>query len=492
MLNTTRLFFERTSKMSQSFQAFGNVYRNSKWSDLHVFNIKASAGLQFKHIFIILISFIFVTLFSARFDLQWFNLLVFTVAEFIGFLKDTLCSWVYFLIYTTSFMFLKSIYLLAKKFHMSLVPTATKKSVTDAAVLGNRQTPWLQAKGTGTPTTTNEILLLSLYLQKVVKYLHLTNMTDTQISKLYSTEHDFTRLYHSLQINGVYTNHFLFFVLNQQYNLVTKTMNNRFSNRDNLFYEPLDNSTLNNIRTLEVNTNWIKSLNFKHQKEFLKIINQNLNIGKENRWLMKHSLLSHDVLKSAHSTTHLKKLYGTDKVSSSLASKNIWVSTRLSGGRTLYNSVVASSTSYLKNISNSLLHTSTSLNLNNIEESFFWLLQRFNFLQTSKSYYQFEQSSLQASLVKAFERQKRRRQRKANLALFKKVSVFNTINANTYNAHFLLTDYVKGNRKFSKDQDLQLYTQTVFTLTSFDLNFSKYLLNNISLQKNELLIYSNL
>jgi hypothetical protein len=492
MLNTTRLFFERTSKMSQSFQAFGNVYRNSKWSDLHVFNIKASAGLQFKHIFIILISSILVTFFLTRFELQWFHLLVFTVGEFIGFLKDTLSSWIYFIIYTTSFIFLKIIYFLSKKFHMSLVPSVTKKSATDAAILGNRQTTWLQAKGTGTPATANEILILSLYLQKVVKYLHLTNITDMQISRLYSTEHDFTRLYHSLQINRTYTNHFLFFVLNQKYNLVTKTMNNRFSSRDHLFYEPLDNSTLNNIRTLEVNTNWIKSLTFKHQKEFLKIINQNLNIGKENRWLMKHSLLSHDVLKSAHSTTHLKKLYGTDMVSSSLASKNIWVSNRLNSGQTLYNNALTSSMSSLKNISNSLLHTSASLNLNNLEESFFWLLQRFNFLQTSKSYYQFEQSSLKASLVNALEKQKRLRQSKANLTFFREASAFNTINANTYNAHFLLTEYAKGSREFSKDQDLQLYTQTVFALTSFDLNFSKYLLNNISLQKNELLIYSNL
>jgi hypothetical protein len=224
----------------------------------------------------------------------------------------------------------------------------------------------------------------------------------------------------------------------------------------------------------------------------LKIINQNLSIGKENRWLMKHSLLSHDVLKSAHSTTHLKKLYGTDMVSSSLASKNIWVSNKLNSEQTLYNSTLNLGISSLKNVSNSLLHASTSLNLNNLEESFFWLLQRFNFLQTSKSYYQFEQSSLQVSLSNALKTHKRLRQAKANLTFFKEVSVFNTINANTYNAHFLLTDYVKGNGELSKDQDLRSYTQTVFTLTSFDLNFSKYLLNNISLQKNELLIYSNL
>ena len=56
MLSTTRIFFERTTKNSHSLQALGNVYRNSKWSDLHVFNIKEGAFLQFKNVFVLLLS----------------------------------------------------------------------------------------------------------------------------------------------------------------------------------------------------------------------------------------------------------------------------------------------------------------------------------------------------------------------------------------------------------------------------------------------------
>ena len=70
MLATTRIFFERTTKTSHSLQALGNVYRNSKWSDLNVFNIKESSLKQFRSMFLLLITLIFVLVFVSRFNLQ--------------------------------------------------------------------------------------------------------------------------------------------------------------------------------------------------------------------------------------------------------------------------------------------------------------------------------------------------------------------------------------------------------------------------------------
>ena len=43
LISTSKIFFERTTKSWQSVQTLGNVYRNSKWSDLNVFNIKESS-----------------------------------------------------------------------------------------------------------------------------------------------------------------------------------------------------------------------------------------------------------------------------------------------------------------------------------------------------------------------------------------------------------------------------------------------------------------
>ena len=70
MLSTTRIFFERTTKNSHSLQALGNVYRNSKWSDLHVFNVKESSINQFKSVFYLILVIFFIIIFSVRFNLQ--------------------------------------------------------------------------------------------------------------------------------------------------------------------------------------------------------------------------------------------------------------------------------------------------------------------------------------------------------------------------------------------------------------------------------------
>jgi len=70
MLATTRIFFERTTKTSHSLQALGNVYRNSKWSDLNVFNIKESSLKQFRTMSLLIFLTVLLLIFTSRFNLQ--------------------------------------------------------------------------------------------------------------------------------------------------------------------------------------------------------------------------------------------------------------------------------------------------------------------------------------------------------------------------------------------------------------------------------------
>lgn len=51
MLSATRIFFERTTKFTQTVSSLGNVYRNSKWTDLSVQNIKLGGVQQFLTLF---------------------------------------------------------------------------------------------------------------------------------------------------------------------------------------------------------------------------------------------------------------------------------------------------------------------------------------------------------------------------------------------------------------------------------------------------------
>jgi len=45
--STLRFFFERLTNINDSFSSLGNVYKNSKWTDLKIDNIKPSFNIQF-------------------------------------------------------------------------------------------------------------------------------------------------------------------------------------------------------------------------------------------------------------------------------------------------------------------------------------------------------------------------------------------------------------------------------------------------------------
>ena len=110
LVSTTRIFFERTTKTSHSLQALGNVYRNSKWTDLNVFNIKESSLAQFKNIFTIVVILLLLLVLSLRFDLQWSNTVLYSIIEFLTYLKDLILSWILSIFYTLSLIFLRLIH----------------------------------------------------------------------------------------------------------------------------------------------------------------------------------------------------------------------------------------------------------------------------------------------------------------------------------------------------------------------------------------------
>ena len=68
MISTTRIFFERTTKQHQTVANLGNVYRNSKWSDLKVQNIKTNFVNQFVTVIAVFILLLFLYFFIFRFS----------------------------------------------------------------------------------------------------------------------------------------------------------------------------------------------------------------------------------------------------------------------------------------------------------------------------------------------------------------------------------------------------------------------------------------
>ena len=76
------------------------------------------------------------------------------------------------------------------------------------------------------------------------------------------------------------------------------------------------------------------------------------------------------------------------------------------------------------------------------------------------------------------------------LNLLQTVSLINTSNFDNYTLHFSYKDQNNLNINYTDNTKLDLSYET--NLNNFDLNFSKYFFNNINLQKNNILIYSNL
>ena len=490
MLHTTRIFFERTTKTSNSLQALGNVYRSSKWSDLHVYNIKESSLVQFKNMFFLLCFFIVCFFLSIRFNIGWTSLFIFNLTELIFYLKDLVFSWLLFLFYSVSLLVMKIMFFFTKYFQYDLLflkDQSLKVSNSKKNIFKNTRKSF--NFNVNTPGVFNShTLLSSLYLQKLVKYLHLTNINDTQINLHMNTQNiNLLSLYSIFKDNNMFVNYYLFFTSKNNFNLNDlPNLSSNFTNKDKLYYECVNNSNLFNTHFFKLNSNHLKSLSFLHQNEFKKVIKQNLNLGKENRWLMKNSLLSYDIINKTLSTTHVKKLYGNPQLNANSTNLNLWVSTKLSS-----NSAFTKNNSFINNKNFSLvtnnLNSSNLLNLNNLEESFFWLLKRFKFTQTTNTYYQFEQQYLSKNITSStvsnptFNNQ---------LNLLQTVSLVNTSNFDNYTLHFSYKDQSNLNINYTDNTKLDLSYET--NLNNFDLNFSKYFFNNINLQKNSILIYSNL
>jgi hypothetical protein len=204
---------------------------------------------------------------------------------------------------------------------------------------------------------------------------------------------------------------------------------------------------------------------------------------------MKNSLLSHDFVTKALSTTHVKKLYGSSELDSGITNKNIWASTKLNSNTNFLQKSHVSDLLTNSQLTSKLINSASITNLNNLEESFFWTVKRFKSLQSTSTYLQFDPQLNPALLNVKQEYQKTPFFNKTNV--FAYLSVLHNSQLSLYNLHFkdsLQTSANVGSLGklvFIEDPEL-------FTLSNYDLNFSKLYFNNMTLQKNKLFVYSNL
>ena len=489
MLSTTRIFFERTTKTSHSLQALGNVYRNSKWSDLNVFNVKEGSVKQFKRMFLLLISLFILVIFLVRFNYNWSVLYIFNLTEFVFYLKDILFYWVLFIFYLISFCLLKVTNSFSNLLYTNVVEFPVKlqdqRTITRGqAPSTNPMSKTLTTKGTNLDM---EVLAMSFHLQKLVKHLHLVNWSELSFKDYTTSDANFIKLLSTLQPSKSLLPITLFFSSQYKFNIEQpKPLN--FRDKEAQFYNCVTNSSKFNTHSLELNLHLLKALSFTHQKEFKEVISGNINLGKESKWLMKNSLLSHDLVSKTLSTTHVKKLYGSSELDSNINNKNIWASTKLNSNTNFLQKSYLSDTLTNSQLTGTLINSSNVVNLNNLEESFFWTVKRFKSFQTTNTYLQFDpQLNIEIPRLKQ-NHQQSSFLNKTNV--FTYLSVLHNSQLSLYNLHFSNSLHTETG-VMSLDKLVSTEGPEWFTLSNYDLNFSKLYFNNMTLQKNKLFVYSN-
>jgi hypothetical protein len=324
--------FERNSKNNSTYATLGNVFRNSKWSDLKVQNIKMGFSRQFYLLLIFVITSFMVSLTSPQI----------LIYDSYFFVTELMLS----LIDIITIVFVLTIVILSDLLITYVtVPICTK--ILDYY---------------GHDTTVEEDLSFSQ--QSVDK---------SNDYKLVNT------LYRTSSV--VNLNNFDTILTNPTQKNLTNWVNTQ---GNPLLYKPNYLTELNigsskNITMSLQNLN--KLLSNKHFILNSGNFSKDLDLMKSDRWVLKNSLLSEDVIRNTNSYTNAKKLIGLNVLNSQLSNKNVWASTNLNK---LNSTNMASLQSLLNESDNSQLfvnhlNSSNLGNFNFFEESRLFLVNKYSY-----------------------------------------------------------------------------------------------------------------
>ncbi len=481
-VSTSKIFFERTTKSWQSVQALGNVYRNSKWSDLNIFNIKESFLPQFKSTFNVLIIFFMVMTFTNYVDLIPFFNSLFVFKDFLMNTVDFFLDLFVFIFMSIAFSIWRFINYFSNKLGLVIISDQLDQK-NENLYYPTHKYKIEKASLNKDKLTNKDFLKIAYDLQKVVKYLHLINTEYLLSSKDFNNTCNNTDLLTMFLDKPTLIQYVFFINSKSKYNLTDSNFD-KFSNKDSLFYNCSSYDDFFKTYSYILDMKTFRLLSPLMQREFNFIISKNLDKGKESRWLIKNSLLSHDFVSKTFTTTNVKKLYSNNTINVSSKMKNLWISNRIKSTRDYISTIPLENNTSTLFLKNNFLTKSHLSYLDKVESGFYWLLNRFKFFQTSTTYQYFHRRLHESSPEMTHN-------------FFGKTELLKTcyfLNMDPYSLHNL-------NKLFSDDKNSRLQSSfsstllvllTSFDTNAFDLNFAKYLLSSINLEKKKVKIYSNL
>lgn len=365
-LGYLKIFFERNNKLKSTFSSLGNVFRNSKWSDLKVQNIKTSFIKSWSNYFLTILAVLFLVF--PFFGTYYGNTLTYYIPflgeayELFSFLwthvEDAIKAFIIFLFSTWSYI--KSLFVgnLAKK-QNHIYSSLTLQNNKPAAVL---QQSSIKLSDNGIKNHAPiEMMYCLAHTTKNLGNLKSSPSLSNHFAKMH---------FDSWNVDDCLDNDFfpmstsdkLLSITDLEYTY-TVTPKQVFA----IHQLDIESSNLNKITSYNI----ALSLTGLNTQEALKA-------SKEDRWLLRNSLLSENLILNSNSFTQSKKLLGVNFLSSDVSSKNVWASTKLN------NSGAEGTANFLANIQELFLNQSPVANKLNHLPSMSNNMTNFEFFENSR------------------------------------------------------------------------------------------------------------
>lgn len=384
-LGYLQIFFERGNKFKSSFAALGNTFRNSKWSDLRVTNIKTSFTKTWLRtitsiiLFLVLLFVIWALLVGEGFELISFDgLNMFTAAFFSGLYRLTTMSWttsnrkqVYEQLLSNEIQDNNDNYLstsISKKLNNSTKNSSIKFSTN------NQKSSKVTDVMYNAVSASNSIKTLdSPTVKDLMEWIEPTNNFDPETYVKYGIVPNLVN--HKSPKSTFFVNRSLKNGISTRFN----NIESEWLNTPGSYYW-LHLPTINsNSITLSL-FNKLTDSNVSLTTNSLNL-KSNIDLFKQDRWLMKNTLLSNNNLTKTFNLTQAKKLIGSNLSQSNVSTSNIWVSNSVLNSKLASNmySQLYSNLDDVSFLQNKGVYTPSLENINFQENSFFWLLQKYTF-----------------------------------------------------------------------------------------------------------------
>lgn len=357
-LSTLRLYFERNNKFAETMTNLGNVYRNSKWSDLKTQNIKDAFTKKRAPIFIMGT----LALITVLFLLNWsFGRGYIANIPLLDSLKESISFALIQLINKLNaglaFIYLQ-VHLLQRyvtnriesaKLQLFGIKTSAKTKITNTRDAVN--TSWAKittssaarARGAWKSVTTTRWLEPSFYLQRCRSILRFFGLQTKR--PFYEGDLNYTELFLTTQyplsrstcFEGLLSTRLgrtwkeplfsdeesSYLPIALPYKRLTKIYE-PFKWSDGWYSLCLDYSAVLNLNNANRIALYTKVLSPENMN-----IATSLNLAKQDRWLIRNTLTSEHITKNSNAYTQAKKLVSTNLTSSDTRNSNVWVSTKL-------------------------------------------------------------------------------------------------------------------------------------------------------------------